>query len=146
MEEAYKKLLNLIQKEFPLEPRPFKALAEKVGLTEEEVLKFLKDLKEKGILRHLGASPDSHRLGHFTCLCATHLPEEKLHLAEKIADLPEVTHAYLREHYFNFWFTLVLPRKDDLDPYLKNLEETFQIEVRAFPALKKFKVRAVFKI
>ncbi len=146
MKEKYKNLLNLLQREVPLEERPFKVLGERVGLSEEEVISFLKELKEKGILRHLGASPDSIRLGYFTCLCATELPEEKLSLAEKIADLPEVTHAYLREHKLNFWFTLVLPKKEDLEPYLKNLEKQYQIKIMAFPATKKFKVRAVFEI
>lgn len=146
MKEKYQNLLNLIQKEFPLEKRPFKALGERVGLSEEEVISFLKDLKEKGILRHLGASPDSIKLGYFTCLCGTELPEPRLDLAEKIADLPEVTHAYLREHKINFWFTLVLPKKEDLEPYLKNLENQYQIKIRAFPAIKKFKVRAVFEL
>lgn len=146
MEEAYKKLLNLLQRDFPLEERPFKVLGEKVGLSEEEVISFLKELKERGILRHLGASPDSIRLGHFTCLCATTLSEDKIHIAEKISDLPEVTHAYLRDHTLNFWFTLVLPKREDLEPYLQKLEEEFQIKIRAFPAIKKFKVRAVFDI
>ncbi len=146
MSEKHKNLLNLLQKEFPLEERPFKVLGEKVGLSEEEVISFLKELKEKGILRHLGASPDSIRLGYFTCLCATELPQEKLEIAEKIADLPEVTHAYLREHKLNFWFTLVLPKKEYLEPYLKDLENQFQIKILAFPAKRKFKVKAVFEI
>lgn len=146
MDEAYRKLLNIIQESFPLTERPFKELAEKVGLTEEEVLTFLKNLKKEGILRHLGASPNSHKLGHFTCLCACHLPPEKLNLAEEIADLPEVTHAYLREHFLNFWFTLVLPSQETLEPYLRKLQEKYHLEFKAFPATKKFKVRAVFSV
>jgi DNA-binding Lrp family transcriptional regulator len=146
MEEAYRKLLNIIQDSFPITERPFKELGEKAGLTEEEVITFLQKLQKEGILRHLGASPDSHKLGHFTCLCACHLPEDKLHLAEEIADLPEVTHAYLREHFLNFWFTLVLPSKEALEPYLRKLQEKYHLEIKAFPATRKFKVRAVFTV
>ncbi|MFN4131588.1 MAG: Lrp/AsnC family transcriptional regulator [Caldimicrobium sp.] len=146
MEKAYLDLLNIIQESFPIEERPFASLGQKVGLTEEEVLNFLKDLKDKGILRHLGASPDSLKLGHFTCLCAAHVPSEKLPITEEIANLPEVTHAYLRDNFLNFWFTLVLPNKDYLDSYLRELEEKFQIEIKAFPAIKKFKVKAVFSL
>ncbi|MFN3921326.1 MAG: Lrp/AsnC family transcriptional regulator [Caldimicrobium sp.] len=146
MEKAYLDLLNIIQESFPIEERPFASLGQKVGLTEEEVLNFLKDLKDKGILRHLGASPDSLKLGHFTCLCAAHVPLEKLPITEEIANLPEVTHAYLRDNFLNFWFTLVLPNKDYLDSYLRELEEKFQIEIKAFPAIKKFKVKAVFSL
>ncbi|MFN3406370.1 MAG: Lrp/AsnC family transcriptional regulator [Caldimicrobium sp.] len=146
MEKEYQELLNLIQEDFPLVERPFAALGKKVGLTEEEVINFLKALKEKKILRHLGASPDSLKLGHFTCLCACHLPEEKIFLAEEIANLPEVTHAYLRDHFLNFWFTIVLPNKKELENYLKKLEEIYATEIKAFPALKKFKVKAVFSL
>ncbi|MCS7150095.1 MAG: hypothetical protein N2Z40_04520 [Caldimicrobium sp.] len=146
IDPRYRALLNLLQEGFPLDPKPFAVLAKRVGLTEEEVLDFLRSLKEKGILRHLGASPDSHKLGHFTCLCACSLSEEKLHLAQEIANLPEVTHAYLREHSLNFWFTLVLPSKSDLEPYVERLEKSYQIKVHAFPATKKFKVKAVFEI
>ncbi len=141
-----KKLLNLIQKEFPLCSRPFKALGERVGLTEEEVLSFLKRLKEKGILRHLGASINSKKLGYRTCLCATSLPEEKLYLAEEIARLPEVTHAYLRKHSLNFWFTLITPSEGKEKEIIAFLEKTYGIEIKKFPTLKKFKVRAVFEV
>ncbi|MFN3505056.1 MAG: Lrp/AsnC family transcriptional regulator [Caldimicrobium sp.] len=146
MKKRYEELLNLIQEHFPLEERPFATLGKKVGLTEQEVINLLRELKEKRILRHLGASPDSLRLGHYTCLCACHLSEEKIALAEEIANLPEVTHAYLRDHFLNFWFTLVLPDKKDLDSYLKKLEEKYSIEIKAFPALKKFKVKAIFSL
>ncbi|MFN4196779.1 MAG: Lrp/AsnC family transcriptional regulator [Caldimicrobium sp.] len=144
MKKEYQELLNLIQEEFPLEERPFAALGKKVGLTEQEVINFFNELKEKRILRHLGASPDSSKLGHFTCLCACHLPKEKIPLAEEIANLPEVTHAYLRDHFLNFWFTIVLPDKNELENYLKKLQEKYAIEIKAFPALKKFKVKAIF--
>ncbi len=141
-----KDLINLIQEDFPLVPKPFEEIAKKLGLSEEKVLNLLKELKEKKILRHLGVSPDSHKLSHFTCLCACSLSEEDLSLAEEIAQLPEVTHAYLREHKLNFWFTLVLPSEDALAPYLKNLEKKYQLQIKAFPAVKKFKIKAVFSI
>lgn len=146
MEKSYQELLSMIQEDFPLEERPFAVLGKKVGLSEEEVINFLKEMQEKGILRHLGASPDSHKLKHFTCLCACHVPENKKDLLEEIAKLPQITHAYLRDHYLNFWFTLVLPNEKDLDPYLQALEKKYSLKIKAFPALKKFKVKAVFSL
>ena len=146
MNKKEKELINLIQKEFPLCSRPFKALAERVGLTEEEVLNFLKKLKEEGVLRHLGASINSKKLGYRTCLCAASLPKEKLYLAEEIARLPEVTHAYLRKHSLNFWFTLITPSEEREKELISFLEKTYSIEIKKFPTLKKFKVRAVFEV
>ena len=38
LDETDKQLLNLLQGSFPLDPRPFAAIAGRAGLTEEEVL------------------------------------------------------------------------------------------------------------
>lgn len=145
-DDRYQKLLNLLQENFPITPEPYKEVGRRVGLTEEEVIKFLEDLRRIGVLRHLGASPDSHKLGHFTCLLACSIPEDRIFIAEEIAELPEVTHAYLRDHRLNFWFTLVLPTEEELEPYVRALEEKYDMKIYAFPAEKKFKVRAVFRI
>lgn len=145
-EEKIKNLLNILQENFPLVSEPFKFVAEKIGLTEEEVINILKELKEKGIIRHFGASINSHKLGYITCLCATSIPENKEEIAYKIAELPEITHAYLREHKLNFWFTTVTKSQKELEEFCKNLEKTFKIKIKKFPALKKFKVKAVFEV
>ncbi len=146
MNEKEKKLLNLIQEEFPLCSRPFKELGKRVALSEGEVLNFLQRLKEQGILRHLGASVNSKKLGYRTCLCAATIPEDKLYLAEKIAELPEVTHAYLRKHQLNFWFTLITPSEEKENEIITSLERDYHIKIKKFPTLKKFKVRAVFEV
>ena len=73
-EKKLKELINFLQKEFPLTSEPFKVLAERFGLEEKEILEFLKDLKEKGVIRHFGASVNSHKLGYTTCLCAANYP------------------------------------------------------------------------
>lgn len=145
-EEKVKKLLNFLQEDFPLVPEPFKTVAEKLELTEGEVIEILKDLRKKGIIRHFGASINSHKLGYITCLCATSIPEDKEEVAYKIAELPEVTHAYLREHELNFWFTVVTDSEESLEKLCKELEKQFQLEIKLFPAIKKFKVKAVFEV
>jgi len=141
-----KKLLEVLQEDFPVCSRPFKIIAEKLGLTEEEVLKTLKELKNLGIIRHFGASLNSRKLGYFTCLCAVKLPKEKLNIAEEIASLPEVTHGYLRDHELNFWFTTVTKDEASLKTFVKSLEKEYGVKVLTFPAVKQFKVKAVFKL
>jgi len=145
-EEKIKSLLNILQENFPLVSEPFKFVAEKTGLAEEEVIDILKELKEKGIIRYFGASINSHKLGYITCLCATSIPENKIEIAYKIAKFPEITHAYLRDHKLNFWFTTVTKSQKELEKLCKNLEKTFKIKIKKFPALKKFKVKAVFEV
>lgn len=48
-------LLMLLQEELPLVPRPYQMLAEQFGCTEDEVVARVQDLKERKILRRLGA-------------------------------------------------------------------------------------------
>jgi len=146
MERKEKELLQILQEKLPLEPRPFKKIAQNLGISEEEVISTLKELKKKGVIRHIGASVDTRRLGYFTCLCAVSLPEEKINVAYEIAELPEVTHAYLRRHELNFWFTTVTEDKEALLKLVKFLENKYGFKIYLFPSVKKFKVKAVFNL
>ena len=49
-----KSLLNLLQGSLPVCSRPFAALAEQLGTTEEIVIDRLQVLKEEGYLRRIG--------------------------------------------------------------------------------------------
>ena len=140
-------LLDLLQEEIPLKSRPFAYLGEKIGLTETEVLEILHSLKKRGILRHLGASPDSRRLGFVTTLVATAVPPTKAEeVAREIARYPQVTHCYLRKHKLNIWFTLVARDFEEIETFLKILSQKIGIKFYHFPAQKIFKLRATFKL
>ncbi len=141
------KLLDLLQEELPLVPRPFALLGEKLSLSEEEVISRLKRLQEQGILRHLGASLDSRRLGYVTTLCALEAPEEiREEIAQRIASRPQVTHCYLRKHRLNVWFTLVAKDFDEVEQILKEIEAETGLKAQHFPATRMFKLRATFRL
>ncbi len=140
-------LLEKIQDHFPLVSEPFKVLAEELGITEEEVLRRLKRLKEEGILRHFGASIDSRKLGFVTTLCTIAVPPERREeIAQKIALRAEVTHCYLRKHHYNIWFTLVAKDFQTVENILKEIAKETGFSPRHFPAEKMFKLRAVFRL
>lgn len=48
MNREYIELLNSIQDKFPLESRPYLAIAKKLNLTQEDVIKIIKELKGSG--------------------------------------------------------------------------------------------------
>ena len=142
-----KALLDRLQQGLPLTARPFQAVGEELGLSEKVVLELLRGLKEKGILRHLGASPDSRRLGFVTTLAAAKAsPERAEEIALQIGKRPEVTHCYLRRHPWNIWFTLVAQDFEEVEAILKELSQAFNIPMRHFPARKLFKLKATFKL
>ena len=93
-------ILKIVQDNIPDSPMPFLEIANKIGITEEEVLNFLKDLKSKGIIRRFGATL-KHQIAGYECnvMVAWKIePEEKI---EKIKDIfinrPEITHCYIRK-------------------------------------------------
>ena len=147
LDQEDKRLLDLLQEELPLEPRPFAILGQRLGLEEEEVLARLKRLKEEGILRHLGASLDSRRLGFVTTLAAVSVPpEEEEAAARTIAAHPEVTHCYLRKHRLNIWFTVVAKDYQEIEKLLEKMAQEIGAPVRHFPATRLFKLRATFRL
>lgn len=145
-EKPLKTWLTQLQDNFPLEKTPFKTLSQRYGISESELIAYLKDLHKKGIIRHFGATLNSYKLGYVTALCATHVAEEKQSIVYEIADLPEITHAYLRDHFLNFWFTAVVKGEKELLEFVKNLEKKYELRIKIFPALKKFKAKAVFEL
>ena len=147
MDSIDRKLLDIIQTAFPLVPRPYEELGRQLGISEEEALSRVKALKEKKIIRRLGANFQSAKLGFRSTLCGAHVPEEKLDsFIAEVNALPGVTHNYLRNHEFNVWFTLIGPSWDNVCATLKDLEERTGVAIMNLPAEKLFKIRVDFQM
>ncbi len=143
-----KKILNAVQKDFPLTSHPFQEIAIKVGSTETEVLSRIKELRERGIIRRLGGVFDSQKLGFVSTLVALRVAPKQLdEVGTKISSLPGVTHNYQRDHTFNLWFTLVCPDREELEANLAAVAHYPGVEkLRNLPALQLFKIGVNFKI
>jgi DNA-binding Lrp family transcriptional regulator len=137
-----RRLLNMIQKDFPLVARPFAAIGEQMGISEEDVLARTRRLKEDGIIRQISAIFDSRRLGYSSTLVAIDIPEERVdESAGRISEHPGVSHNYKRDHPFNVWFTLTLPPGADLEAEVARLsDEAGARRARILPALALFKI------
>ncbi|RYD01985.1 hypothetical protein N752_26395 [Desulforamulus aquiferis] len=64
LDNTDRRLLNLIQTDFPICTEPYRVLAEKLGTTEEDVLHRLEQLMSNDIIRRLGGVFDSRKLGY----------------------------------------------------------------------------------
>jgi len=101
------KILNLIQREFPLTERPFDAIGAMIGISGEEVLRTLADLKQRHVVRNISGIFSGENLGYHLSLVALRVPPQKVEAAAAVINShPGVSHNYLREHAFNLWFTL----------------------------------------
>lgn len=143
-----KKILNAVQHDLPLKPRPYQAVAAEVGLSEEEVILRLKNLKERGYIRRLGGVFDSRKLGFVSTLVALQVSPEKLEqVGLQISALDGVTHNYQRDHAFNLWFTLVSPSREKQNETLAAIADIPGVEkLRNLPAVKLFKIGVNFKL
>src|SRR5947209_8640907 len=75
-------LVNRIQEEFPLTPRPFADLGTPHGIDEQEVIARLQTAKDLNIVRQISAIFDTRTLGYKSSLVAMETrPEDELNAA-----------------------------------------------------------------
>ncbi len=143
-----RRLLDLLQTDFPLVVEPFSKLADEVSLSQEEVLNRLRRMKETGLIRQISAIFDSRRLGYRSTLAAFSVDDERLdEVALLINAHPGVSHNYARTHLFNLWFTLTLPPGEDLEAAVAKLAKNAGVErYLVLPALRAFKIGVQFKM
>lgn len=146
MDDRDKALLNDIQTGFPIEPHPYRVLGERLNMTEAEVLRRIAALKDEGIIRRIGASINSRRVGYVSTLLAAEVPREKFDsFVETVNACSGVTHNYERKHKYNVWFTLIASSQSDKERIIKELSEATGVEIHEFPARRIFKIRVDFK-
>jgi len=143
-----KSILNRIQSDFPITPRPYRAIGADLGLSEGEVLKRITRLKMRGIIRRIGGNFTPDKLGFVSTLCAAKVPEDKIsQFTEVVSRYPGVTHNYRRENAFNIWFTFIAPSMDEINANLKQIAaETGVTDILNLPATRVFKIKAEFKV
>jgi DNA-binding Lrp family transcriptional regulator len=141
-------ILNLIQSDFPITPRPYLAIAQRLGFSENDVIKRLDRLKKKGIIRRIGGNFVPEKLGFVSTLCAARVPEDKIQsFAKAVNRYPGVTHNYQRDNKYNVWFTFIAPSMKEIEENLENISRQTGIkEIINLPATKVFKIRAHFHL
>jgi len=118
------RLLNEFQRDFPLVPRPFRSVAERLGAHEPEVLALLASLVASGKVSRVGLTFAPGRIGAAT-LAAMAVPEERLHeIAERVSAFAEVNHNYEREHFYNLWFVVTGPDAARVESVVREIERT----------------------
>jgi DNA-binding Lrp family transcriptional regulator len=145
LDDVDRKVLNLMQGKFPLEPRPYAAVGQLAGLTEDEVMARVQKLLAERIIRQVTPIYDTRALGYGSMLVAAKVdPVHPWRAAKIINAHPGVSHNYLRNHDFNMWFTLAVEgdSKLGLQGTLDVLQELTEAEsIRQLPTLKLFKIR-----
>ncbi|MCP4023551.1 MAG: Lrp/AsnC family transcriptional regulator [Desulfobacteraceae bacterium] len=98
LSDLEKKIIALLQGDIPVTKRPFKVLAEKIGITENQFLEVLNGLNDRGMIRRFGATIKHQKSGFkANAMVAWKVDEGQVEATGKImAGFDEITHCYRR--------------------------------------------------
>ena len=141
-DEIDKALLTEIQKQFPVEHRPFQSLGQRLGITEQACLERIGRLKTTKVIRQLSAIFDTRALGYQSTLAAMRVdPSHVDEAAEVVNQHPGVSHNYKRNDPFNIWFTVAVPPQESLEQVVKILHTLAKAEETIIlPTLRLYKI------
>ena len=148
MDDIDKKILNLLQKDFPIAEQPFLIIAGQCGVSEDEVISRIQKMKDKGIIRRIGAVFNGTKLGRVSTLCAARVPEDKMDVFVRTLNADKgVTHNYRRDNEYNIWFTVSSENAEELEKFLTDVKENTGVaDVLDMRAVRTFKIDASFDV
>ncbi|AMK10509.1 MAG: Lrp/AsnC family transcriptional regulator [Pseudodesulfovibrio sp.] len=141
------RILALAGTDLPDTEQPFKTIAEAVGVSEQEVLDLLADLKKRKIIRRFGATLRHQKAGYgHNAMVAWRVPPERSdEVGEIFAARPEISHCYIRRTYpewtYNFYTMIHGERPGHTDEVVAELERAVNIDdhctLKSLKELKK---------
>jgi DNA-binding Lrp family transcriptional regulator len=150
MDKLDLRILEALQNEFPLNERPYEIIASKLGVGSDELWERVNKMIAEGVIRRMGASLDSRKLGFHSTLAAVSVESGLVEqAAEIIGQFSEVTHSYLRSGKFNLWFTLIAANEEQIASILEQIRTSLSLEgseVLNLPMKQLFKLDARFNV
>jgi len=141
-------ILAAVQESFPLESRPYRALGEEIGISEEETIARVDRLKSGGLIRRIGPIIDLHRLGRSGVLVALKVSEEEADQVSLLVNqYEEISHNYLRPNTsgYNMWFT-ISAEDGRIREILSEIERQTGLPQLVLPTKRIFKIGVKFDI
>jgi len=145
--ETEERILSLAGGDLPDTERPFKTIADEVGVTEDDVIELVRDLKERKIIRRFGATLRHQKAGYgHNAMVAWRVPDERTdEVGQVFADRPEISHCYVRRTYpewtYNVYTMIHGERPGHADEVVAELERAVGISdhctLRSLKELKK---------
>ncbi|MFH0826154.1 MAG: AsnC family transcriptional regulator [Pseudomonadota bacterium] len=98
LEKLDKQILMALQGDLDDSPEPYARIAERIGVSEEEVIHHIRRMKEDGIIRRIGAMIRHIEAGiEFNGMVVWKVaPDRVYEVGQRISQFPEVTHCYER--------------------------------------------------
>ncbi|RLJ62755.1 Lrp/AsnC family transcriptional regulator [Sulfurisoma sediminicola] len=139
LEPADRAIINALQGGFPVCDRPYLEVAQRLGMSEEELLSRLQRLLDERVLTRFGPMFQVERMGGAFVLAALKVPEADYErVAEIVNGFAEVAHNYRREHALNMWFVLATESPAGIANATAAIEAATGLTVFAFPKEREY--------
>ncbi|GAB6048679.1 Lrp/AsnC family transcriptional regulator [Methyloparacoccus murrellii] len=105
LDEIDRRIIRATQAGLPLVPRPYHAIAEQLGLSPDEVMARIEDLREFGVIRRIGVVPNHYRLGYTANgMTVWDVDDARIDaLGQRVGELDYVSHCYHRPRHPPDW-------------------------------------------
>lgn len=134
-----RKILNQLQRGFPVCARPYKAAAQDLGIAEDDLIGRLHALLDSGVLSRFGPLFDAEKLGGAVTLVAMSVPGNRFdEVAAQINAYPEVAHNYARDHALNMWFVLATETPGRILEVLAEIEAATGLQPISLPKEEEY--------
>lgn len=134
-----RQIIDNLQGEFPICERPYAVVAERMGISEADLLQRLEQLLADKVLTRFGPMYQIERMGGAFVLAALAAPEDRYDEVTALVNaLPQVAHNYRREHALNMWFVLATETQGGIAEALVRIERDTGLPVYAFPKEREF--------
>ena len=122
-------LLMELQYNFPLCERPFRRIAERLGLEEDYVISRVRELVNRRVIKRIGAVLNYQSRGLKAALVALTVPDRLVDdVAHRINIELGVSHNYLRIHSrFNIWFVIKRRSIEEIIDTVKKICQYYNI-------------------
>ena len=132
-------IVNALQDGLAVCERPFAAAAEKLDISEAELIDSLQALVGNGVLSRFGPMYHAERLGGGLSLCALSVPDGRFDaVAEMVNSFPEVAHNYARDHMLNMWFVLATETPERIAEAIAEIAAETGLKVYNMPKIDEF--------
>jgi len=138
--------VRLLQRDLPLQPRPFDALAKNTGVAADDLLSTARTLQKRGQIRRFGAIVQQRKSGFSASAMGVWIvAENKIdEMGVRLSQNRAVTHCYLRPVYYDWpynMYTIVHGRSvDECESIINDLAaDTGLSEKQALYPTKEYK-------
>ncbi|MFC6955508.1 Lrp/AsnC family transcriptional regulator [Halorubellus litoreus] len=140
------RLIDEFQSDFPVEERPFRAVADAIGTDEADAFDRMRTLLDAGVFRRFGAVLNPPVIGSST-LAAVSAPDDRFdEVAAVINGYQQVNHNYRRDHEWNMWFVVTAGSRAKRDEILAEIEARTGCEVLDLPMLTDYYIDLEFPV